>query len=81
VAADRSRGGTGFLAGIAVSRDHQGEGLGAAVTAAVTRRLFHGYAVVALGVMSDNIGAQHLYERLGFRQRIERTSILLAASL
>jgi ribosomal protein S18 acetylase RimI-like enzyme len=31
--------------------------------------------------MSDNIGAQRLYERLGFHQRIERTSIRLAASL
>jgi ribosomal protein S18 acetylase RimI-like enzyme len=77
VAADRSRGETGFLSGIAVSRDHQGQGLGAAVTAAITRSLLHEYAVVALGVMWDNAIALRLYERLGYRSRIERTSVRL----
>lgn len=77
VAADRSRAATGFLAGIAVSRDHQGQGLGAALTAAVTRLLLHEYASVALGVMWDNEVALRLYERLGYRNRIERTSVKL----
>ena len=73
----RARGETGFLSGIAVSRDHQGQGLGAAVTAVVTRSLLHEYAVVALGVMWDNAIALRLYERLGYRSRIERTSVRL----
>jgi hypothetical protein len=37
--ADRSRGGVGFLAGITVARDTQGQGLGSALTAAMTRHL------------------------------------------
>jgi ribosomal protein S18 acetylase RimI-like enzyme len=78
VAADRSRTGTGFLAAIAVRRDHQGQGLGAAVTAAVTRLLLEEYAAVALGVMWDNDSAQRLYERLGYTNRIELTSAKLA---
>jgi GNAT superfamily N-acetyltransferase len=78
VAADRSRGETGFLAGIAVRSDHQGQGLGAAVTAAVTRLLLMEYAAVALGVTWNNDAAQRLYERLGYTNRIERTSVQLS---
>jgi ribosomal protein S18 acetylase RimI-like enzyme len=79
VAADRSRGATGFLAGIAVAGGHQGQGLGAALTAAITRLLLHEYASVALGVMVDNAVALRLYERLGYRHRIERTSVKLGS--
>jgi ribosomal protein S18 acetylase RimI-like enzyme len=79
VAADRSRGATGFLASIAVTRDHQGQGFGAALTAAITRLLLHEYAAVALGVMADNTAALRLYERLGYRNRIERTSVKLGS--
>lgn len=78
VAADRSRNDTGFLAGIAVRRDHQGRGFGAAVTAALTRSLLGEYSAVALGVMRDNASAQRLYERLGYTHRIERTSVKLS---
>jgi GNAT superfamily N-acetyltransferase len=78
VAADRSRGDTGFLAGIAVRRDHQGQGLGAALTSALTRSLLDGYAAVALGVATENMPAQRLYARLGYTGRIERTSIRLS---
>jgi RimJ/RimL family protein N-acetyltransferase len=73
VAADRSRN-LGFLAGIAVAPDRQGRGLGAAVTVALTRRLFREYATVSLAVMSDNERAIALYERLGFTSRVARTS-------
>jgi ribosomal protein S18 acetylase RimI-like enzyme len=78
VAADRSRNDTGFLAAIAVRRTHQGRGFGAAVTSALTRSLLDEYAAVALGVMWDNSSAQRLYERLGYTNRIERTSVRLS---
>lgn len=74
VAADRTRG-IGFLAAIAVVRDHQGQGLGAALTARLTRSLLSGYAAVALGVVSDNVAAQRLYARLGYTGRQAITSI------
>lgn len=75
--ADRSRPGVGFLAALAVAPDHQGRGLGAAITAAITRRLFTEYDVVALGVMWDNAPAISLYRRLGFTAGIARTSVSL----
>ena len=41
--ADRSRGDIGFLAGLTVARDRRGRGLGAALTAGMTRALFTRY--------------------------------------
>ncbi len=56
-----------FLSTIVTAAPLRGRGLGAAVTAALTRRLFVGGAAsVALGVYCDNAGAIRLYERLGF---------------
>jgi hypothetical protein len=75
--ADRSRGGVGFLAGLTVATACQGRGLGAALTAAMTRQLFREYDVVALGVMWDNAPANHLYRRLGFASRLARSSVLV----
>jgi len=75
VAADRSPGDlVAHIAGIAVAPDRQGRGLGAAITVALTRRLFAEYPTVSLGVMSDNDRAVALYERLGFSERLARTS-------
>ncbi|MFI6762148.1 GNAT family N-acetyltransferase [Micromonospora sp. NPDC050417] len=78
--ADRGRGGTGFLAGIAVAVDARGQGLGAALTAAMTRRLLDEAEEVTLGVLTDNFGAIRLYERLGFAGALPRTSVALAPS-
>lgn len=78
--ADRSRGGVGFLAGLAVAPDLRGRGLGAALTAAMTRRLLAAHGRVALGVMADNHGAIRLYERLGFVSRLSRTGVTLDRS-
>jgi ribosomal protein S18 acetylase RimI-like enzyme len=75
--ADRSRTEVGFLAAITVTTAYQGRGLGAALTAAMTRRLFQAYDVVALGVMSDNAGAIRLYRRLGFTGSLARSSVAL----
>ncbi|MEV0714242.1 GNAT family N-acetyltransferase [Asanoa sp. NPDC050611] len=77
-AADRSRGGVGFLAGIAVHPDARGRGLGAALTAAVTRRLVEEHGMAALGVMSDNHLANRMYASLGYASSIPRTSVGLA---
>jgi ribosomal protein S18 acetylase RimI-like enzyme len=75
VAADRSPAGmVAHIAGIAVAPDRQGRGLGAAITGALTRRLFAEYPTVSLAVMSDNDRAVAVYERLGYRERLARTS-------
>ncbi|GAA1895615.1 GNAT family N-acetyltransferase [Asanoa iriomotensis] len=77
-AADRSRGGVGFLAGIAVHPDARGRGLGTALTAALTRHLVAEHGTAALGVMSDNAVANRIYESLGYTSSIPRTTVGLA---
>ncbi|MEV4628688.1 GNAT family N-acetyltransferase [Micromonospora sp. NPDC049523] len=77
--ADRSRGGTGFLAGITVATDSRGRGFGAALTAAMTRTLLDETEEVTLGVLTDNLPAIRLYDRLGFAGSIARTSVGLAS--
>jgi ribosomal protein S18 acetylase RimI-like enzyme len=74
-AADRSRGGVGFLSAIAVHPDARGRGLGAALTAALTRALVAEHGIVALGVMTDNTVANGLYKSLGYVSSVPRTSI------
>jgi GNAT superfamily N-acetyltransferase len=76
--ADRSRGGVGFLAGLAVSPDRRGRGLGAALTAAVVRHHLAGYGVSSLGVLASNDPALRLYRGLGFTTGLSRTSVRLA---
>lgn len=75
---DRSNGGVGYLAGLAVAGDRRGRGLGAALTAALTRRLLSGYPFVSLAVYADNTPAVRLYRRLGFTATLSRTSVRLA---
>ncbi|MFR9776240.1 GNAT family N-acetyltransferase [Micromonospora sp. MS34] len=75
--ADRSRGDIGFLAGLTVAPDRRGRGLGAALTAGMTRALLGRYDHVALGVYTDNVGATRLYHRLGYTGCEPRTSIHL----
>ncbi|MER7169392.1 GNAT family N-acetyltransferase [Micromonospora sp. NPDC000207] len=76
--ADRSQGDIGFVAGLVVAPGDRGRGLGAALTAGMARRLFDRYDQVALGVYTDNVGAIRLYERLGFRHVVARSSVRLA---
>jgi ribosomal protein S18 acetylase RimI-like enzyme len=75
--ADRSRGDIGFLAGLTVATDRRGRGLGAALTAGMTRALAARYGDVALGVYTDNVGAIRLYRRLGFTGTEPRSSVHL----
>ncbi|MGR6318611.1 GNAT family N-acetyltransferase [Micromonospora soli] len=75
--ADRSRGDVGFLAGLTVAPDQRGGGLGAALTAGMTRTLLGRYDHVALGVYTDNVGAIRLYHRLGYTGTEPRTSVHL----
>ncbi|WP_329011610.1 GNAT family N-acetyltransferase [Micromonospora rifamycinica] len=75
--ADRSRGDIGFLAGLTVARDRRGRGLGAALTAGMTRALLARYDHVALGVYADNLAALRLYRRLGFTGTLRRSSVWL----
>ncbi|RZU74771.1 FR47-like protein [Micromonospora kangleipakensis] len=75
--ADRSRGDVGFLAGLTVATDRRGRGLGAALTAGMTRALAARYGLVALGVYTDNVGAIRLYRRLGYTGTEPRSSVHL----
>jgi ribosomal protein S18 acetylase RimI-like enzyme len=72
--ADRSRNGVGFLSGITVAPDRWGNGLGAAITAAIARVMAAEFDAVALGVRVENDRANALYERLGFTGALERVS-------
>ncbi|MEU5788718.1 GNAT family N-acetyltransferase [Micromonospora purpureochromogenes] len=76
--ADRSRGDVGFLAGLTVAPDRRGRGLGAALTAGMTRALAARHDHVALGVYTDNVGAIRLYRWLGFTGTLARSSVHLA---
>lgn len=46
--------------------DHRGRGHGAAVTAAVARRLIGRVGTIGLNVHADNTPARHIYESMGF---------------
>ncbi len=58
--------GTPHLRAIVTHPDHRGEGLGGAVTAALTLRGLQDSPVVTLGMYSDNDGARRIYHRLGY---------------
>ena len=61
------RSGVPRLASMATAGDVRGRGLGAAVTAWLTRRLLEeGTGIVTLGMYSDNAVARRIYERLGY---------------
>jgi ribosomal protein S18 acetylase RimI-like enzyme len=74
--ADSSRG-IGVLTGLTVASDRRGQGLGAALTTAMTRALHGEFGVVALGVEPANVGAARLYRRLGFAGRLPLVSVFL----
>jgi ribosomal protein S18 acetylase RimI-like enzyme len=72
--ADRSANGVGNLVAIAVRPGAWGRGLGAAVTAAITARLYAEFGDVVLGVSVGNDRAIALYDRLGFTDTMLRAS-------
>lgn len=74
--ADSSRG-IGVLTAITVASDRRGEGLGAALTCAMSRALHAEFGVVSLGVDLDNVGAARLYRRLGFTGRLDLATVFL----
>ncbi|GIJ22697.1 GNAT family N-acetyltransferase [Micromonospora lutea] len=76
--ADRTRGEVGFLAGLTVAPRHRGRGLGAALTAGMTRALLTRYDMVALGVYPSNTAAARLYRRLGYTGMFPLTSVRFA---
>ncbi|KGN32471.1 acetyltransferase [Knoellia sinensis KCTC 19936] len=56
-----------LLGGITVDSAHQGQGLGGAITAYLTREAIARTGASSLGVFEDNPRARVLYERLGYR--------------
>ena len=75
-AADTSSAtGVGHMSSIAVDPAARGRGLGRAVTAALSRRLFDdGCDVVTLGMYADNVAGRALYDALGYRDEHRFTS-------
>lgn len=64
----RVRPGTAHIPQVAVTRDFQAQGLGTALLERAFREARqHDYREVSLTVTDLNVGAVHLYERLGFR--------------
>lgn len=64
-----------LLASIATAPEYRGRGLGAAVTAWLTRTLLgEGAPMVTLGMYSDNAVARRVYQRLGYVCERELTS-------
>jgi ribosomal protein S18 acetylase RimI-like enzyme len=62
--------GVGHLSSIATHPDARGQGLGAAVTARLTRDLLdEGCDVVTLGMYASNTAGRALYDRLGMHER------------
>lgn len=66
-AMQRLASGIPHLAGIVVHRDHRRQGLGAAVTAGLTRAGLADSGVCTLSMYTDNPGGRALYYRLGYR--------------
>ena len=67
--------GVGHLSSIAVHPDARGQGLGAAVTAALMRRMFDdGCDIVTLGMYASNTAGRALYDHLGMADTHRFTS-------
>jgi ribosomal protein S18 acetylase RimI-like enzyme len=78
VAADRSgrppgsaaRPTVGAIGGLGVHPDFRGQGLGKALSAAMTARFVNDYGLSTLGVYPDNVAAQRMYESLGYLENL-----------
>lgn len=78
VAADTSGApGVGHLSSIAVAVEERGRGLGAAVTAWLTRRLLEEVPLVTLGMYATNVAGRAMYDRLGYADEHRFSSGLL----
>ena len=67
--------GVGHLSSIAVHPDARGQGLGAAVTAALMRRMYaDGCDIVTLGMYAHNTAGRALYDHLGMADTHRFTS-------
>ena len=76
----RREGGNGYLASIGTHPEARGQGLGAAVSAWLTRRsLANGDGFCALGHWHPNEPARRIYARLGYRTTHRMKSGRLAA--
>jgi ribosomal protein S18 acetylase RimI-like enzyme len=69
-----------MLTGITVATDRRGQGLGAALTTAMSRALHAEFGVVSLGVEVGNRRAARLYQRLGFTDRLPLVSVFFQVS-
>ncbi|MGO1974477.1 MAG: GNAT family N-acetyltransferase [Propionibacteriaceae bacterium] len=64
---EREASGAPHLAGIVTDTALRGQGLGTAVSAALTRWALVDFGACTLGMYSDNTVARRVYERLGYR--------------
>ena len=84
VAADRSgrppgseaRPTVGVIGSLAVHPHFRGQGLGKALSAALTTRFVRDYGLSTLGVYPQNVAAQRMYESLGYRESLPLLGVL-----
>lgn len=84
VGADRSgrppgsdtRPSVGVIGGLAVHPDFRGQGLGRALSAALTARFVREYGLSTLGVYPENVAAQRMYASLGYRESLPLLGVL-----
>lgn len=60
----------GAIGGLAVHPDFREQGMGKAVSAALTTRFVVDYGLSTLGVYPENLAAQRMYESLGYRESL-----------
>lgn len=77
VGADRSINDVGYVVAVAVLPGREGRGYGTAVTRRLMRELLVEYDLCALGVLAANVRAWRLYQRIGFTDGIDLTSVTL----
>lgn len=73
-AADTSGAATGRISAVMTAEAARGRGYGAAVTAALCRRMLTEFDLVILGLYLHNDSARRLYQRIGFHDAQQVTS-------
>ncbi|WP_282797288.1 GNAT family N-acetyltransferase [Streptomyces sp. CC224B] len=72
--------GTPLMASVATDAAQRGQGLGAALTAWLTRYAVRTYGVCTLWQLADNVPARRLYDRLGYRDEDPCVSARIAGA-
>ena len=66
----------GAIGGLAVHPDFREQGMGKALSAALTTRFVTDYGLSTLGVYPENVAAQRMYEALGYHETLPLLGVL-----